>query len=294
MTRATSRVSVIDLIYTADARNTPSDAIFEETRREQLSELGVTGKAFMILELITRASRPISISEMIRTTRLTKPTAHRVVNMLVEMGFVERDASQLGFVEGQHLVTLALQTLVESAPRSLRHTILQEVVAETGETCNFGTLSGSDVIYLDRVESKWPLGLRFAAGSRVPAHCTAIGKLMLSFRSDDELQSMFQASPLPAYTSATIVDPDRLVEALREVRQDRIGTDNQEFMHGVVCVAVPVIDSRRKCLSCIALSAPEARMTLNEMLGFVPKMRDAASRIASTFAHNSANGTVGK
>ena len=51
-------------------------------------------------------------------------------------------------------------------------------MAETGETCNFGTLSGSEVIYLDRVESKWPLGLRFAAGSRVPAHCTAIGKLI--------------------------------------------------------------------------------------------------------------------
>ena len=294
MTQTPSRDSVIDLSRLASARNAPSDAIFEDTRREQLSELGVTGKAFMILELITRAAKPISISEIIRTTGLTKPTAHRVVNMLVEMGFVERDATQTGFVEGQHLFTLALQALVGSAPRSLRHSILQEIVAETGETCNYGTLSGSEVIYLDRVESKWPLGLRFAAGSRVPAHCTAIGKLMLSFRSDDELQWMFKASPLTAYTNATIVDPDRLIEAVREVRQDRIGTDNQEFMHGVVCVAVPVIDSQRKCLSCIALSAPEARMTLNEMLGFVPKMRDAANRIASTFAYSSANGTVGE
>ena len=158
MTQAPSRDSVIDLARLASARNAPSDAIFEDTRREQLSELGVTGKAFMILELITRAAKPISISEIIRTTGLTKPTAHRVVNMLVEMGFVERDATQTGFVEGQHLFTLALQALVGSAPRSLRHSILQEIVAETGETCNYGTLSGSEVIYLDRVESKWPLG----------------------------------------------------------------------------------------------------------------------------------------
>lgn len=283
MPRTTTDDSVVNLFHASGKADGAAGDLLDNGRREQLAELGVTGKAFMILELVSRAAKPISISEVIRITGLTKPTTHRVVNMLVDVGFLERDATDLGFIEGERLVTLAHQTLVGSAPRSLRHAILQEIAAETGETCNYGTLSGFEVVYLDRVESKWPLGLRFAAGSRVPAHCTAIGKLMLSFRSEDELRRMLQARPLTAYTGSTIVAPDQLLEAVDRVRKDGIGTDNQEFMHGVVCVAVPVLAARGNCLGCIAVSAPEARMTLNEMLGFVPKMKDAAQRFADTF-----------
>lgn len=266
------------------ARNDPlAEDLAEAGRREQLAELGVTGKAFMILELIARSSRPVSISELIRITGLTKPTTHRVVNMLVDMEFLERDPSDRGFIEGRSLITMAQHALVTSAPRSLRHSILQEIATETGETCNYGILSGSEVIYLDRVESKWPLGLRFAAGSRVPSHCTAIGKLMLSFCSDAALDAIVRTRPLTAYTSATITDPEALVEAVGKIRLDGIGTDNQEFMHGVVCVAVPVLDASGACLGCIAVSAPEARMTLNQMLGFVPRMKEAAASFARTF-----------
>lgn len=285
MNHPTARGTVVNLFHhVADMNSTPATPL-EHERREQLSELGVTGKAFMILEIISRSAGPITISEVIRITGLTKPTTHRIVNMLVAMEFLERDVTGQGLIEGRRLVALAHQTLVSSAPRSLRHNILQEIVAESGETCNYGTLYGLEVIYLDRVETQWPLGLRFAAGSRVPAHCTAIGKLMLSFRPDNELKRIFNANRLAAYTNSTITDPDRLLDATRKVRKDKIGTDNQEFMHGVVCVAVPVIDGRKNCFGAIALSAPEARMTLHEMLGFVPRMRDAAQRFAETFSN---------
>jgi len=283
MKNESKRAPVVNLFNTEDLDDTLIEDAIESTRRDQLAELGVTGKAFMILELIARSARPISISEMIRITGLTKPTTHRVVNMLVEMEFLERDAADHGFIEGPRLITLSQRALVTSAPRSLRHSILQEIAAETGETCNYGILSGSEVIYLDRVESKWPLGLRFAAGSRVPSHCTAIGKLMLSFQSDRDLRAIVEARPLTAYTDATITEPGKLTEAIRQVRMDGIGTDNQEFMHGVVCVAVPVVDQLGNCLGCIAVSAPEARMTLNQMLGFVPRMKEAARSFAKTF-----------
>lgn len=283
MRNESKRKPAINLVNAEELGDTLAENAIESNRREQLAELGVTGKAFMILELIARSARPISISEMIRITGLTKPTTHRVVNMLAEMEFLERDVADHGFIEGPRLITLAQRSLVTSAPRSMRHSILEDIAAETGETCNYGILSGTEVIYLDRVESKWPLGLRFAAGSRVPAHCTAIGKLMLSFQSDRDLKAIVEARPLTAYTEATITDPGKLIDAIRKVRMDGIGVDKQEFMHGVVCVAVPVTDALGHCLGCIAVSAPEARMTLNQMLGFVPRMNEAASRFARTF-----------
>ncbi len=253
-------------------------------RNEQLAELGVTGKAFSILEVISLNPESTTMSEILRTTGMTKPTAHRIVNLLCDMGFLERDEFDRGFIEGDSLVSLAHRTLAAAAPRSLRHTILQSMSELVGETCNYGVLSGGEVIYLDRVEGKWPLGLRFDAGSRVPAHCTAIGKLMLSRLPESELTATIEAMPRPSYSANTITGADALKTALAEIKRDGIGTDNQEFMHGVVCVAVPVIGEAGRSFGGIAISAPEARMTLNEMLGFVPQMRDAAARLSATYS----------
>jgi len=253
-------------------------------RFEKLTELGVTGKAFSVLEAISANPAPISMSDIIRITGMTKPTTHRIVNLLVDIGFLERDGSGLGFIEGASLVELAHRTLAAAAPRSIRHSILQGLSDETRETCNYGVLSGGEVIYLDRVEGKWPLGLRFDAGSRVPAHCTAIGKLLLSRLADDENSLLLRTMPKTRYTDNTMTDIDVLDRALREIQESNIGTDDQEFMHGVVCQAVPVITEDEKCIGGIAISAPEARMTLNVMRAFVPQMKAAASNLAATYS----------
>jgi len=252
-------------------------------RYEQLAGLGVTGKAFSVLEIVSLNSEATRMAEIIRGTGMTKPTAHRVVNMLLDMGFLERDGFDNGFIEGAGLVDLAHRTLAAAAPRSLRHSILQGISELVGETVNYGVLSGSEVIYLDRVEAKWPLGLRFDAGSRVPAHCTAVGKLLLSRMPDSDLRALIESIPRSAYTANTITDVEPLLSALKSIRRDGIGTDDQEFMHGVVCVSVPVVDEDGRCFGGIAISAPEARMTLNQMLTYVPQMRKAAANLAATY-----------
>ncbi len=252
-------------------------------RPEHLTELGVTGKAFSVLEVVSMNPEPTGMAEIIRITGMTKPTAHRVVKVLLDMGYLERDNLDRGFIEGVNLVGLAHRVLAASAPRSLRHSILQALSEQVGETCNYGVLQGGEVLYLDRVEAKWPLGLRFDAGSRVPAHCTSIGKLLLSNLNDRELDLLIDTMPRSSYTKNSITDKDVLKRALKDIRRDGIGTDDQEFMSGVVCVAVPVRDADGRMLGGIALSAPEARMTLNEILGYVPQMKQTAERLAATY-----------
>jgi IclR family acetate operon transcriptional repressor len=256
-------------------------------RYEQLAGLGVTGKAFSVLEVVSLNPEATRMAEIIRGTGMTKPTAHRVVNMLLDMGFLERDGLDTGFIEGAGLVDLAHRTLAAAAPRSLRHSILQGISEQVGETVNYGVLSGSEVLYLDRVEAKWPLGLRFDAGSRVPAHCTAVGKLLLSRMPDSDLRALVESMPMSAYTANTITAVEPLLSTLTNMRRDGIGTDDQEFMHGVVCVSVPVVDDNGRCFGGIAVSAPEARMTLNQMLTYVPQMRKAAANLAVTYRRGS-------
>lgn len=245
--------------------------------------LGASGKALMILELVSAAHEPLSMAELVRRSGLTKPTAHRITAALAEMGLIERDPWKRGYIEGPRLIKLALDTLAAAAPRTLRHSILQALSQEVGETCNFGVLSGSEVVYLDRVEAKWPLGLRFEAGSRVPSHASAIGKLLLALQEPERRAETLAALPLVRYTSRTVTDAPRLVRALDKIRDTGIGTDEQEFIEGVVCIAMPVRSETGDIVGAIAISAPQARRSLDELLTFAPALRSAADRMGATF-----------
>lgn len=264
----------------ADLTPAPSEA----------AQLGAMGKAFTILEAIAFAKRPMTMAELVRTCGLTKPTAHRITTMLIEMGYLEKEPQKRGLIEGPRLISLALSTLAAAAPRSRRHAILRSVSEKTGETCNFGILAGSEVIYLDRVEAKWPLALRFEAGSRVPAHCTAIGKLLLALLPAPERAAAIASMPLTPLTSRTMTDPAKLAEALERINRTRIGIDDQEFIDGVVCVSVPVITKSGQVVGGIAVSAPESRVSLQEALSFVPAMHEAAKRLSATYATPAADG----
>ena len=97
--------------------------------------LGASGKALMILELVSAAREPLSMAELVRRSGLTKPTAHRITAALADMGLIERDHWKRGYIEGPRLIKLALDTLTAAAPRALRHSILSALSQEVGETC---------------------------------------------------------------------------------------------------------------------------------------------------------------
>lgn len=252
-------------------------------RAEHLKDIGVTGKAFSILEYVAACAGTAAIPDIIRSTGISKPSAYRIVKMLCGLGFLQRDPTGYGFESGGRLIELSNRTILTAAPQRLRHAILEELSQQVGETCNFGVLAGTTVTYLDRVETKWPLGLRFNAGSQVPAHCTAIGKLLLSKLPKNHLKALTESVHFPRYTSKTLTNPMHLRRVLAKIRKTNIGIDNQEFMDGVVCVAVPVQMPDDRCLGGIAISAPEARMTLKSALSYVSKMRDAANRFGKTY-----------
>jgi DNA-binding IclR family transcriptional regulator len=179
-------------------------------------------------------------------------------------------------------VQLGLGIISASMLRAPRHAILEALSNEVGETCNFGVMTGSHVIYLDRVESAWPLGLRFEPGSRVPLHCTAMGKLFLSVLPPRKRDALLRAIPLYQYTENTITDPKRLSNEIEAIRAAGVSTDNQEFLAGVVCVAVPVKGPNGHPAAALAISAPLARMSLERGLQYVPSLRAAAERLAGT------------
>lgn len=242
-----------------------------------------TLKPFAFLEAIAQAERPLSVSELSALLNVPQPTAHRIVHMLESDGFLEREPGSRRYGPGARLVRLGFSVVSISARTAPRRAILEALSKEIGETCNFGIRVGNHLMYLDRVEAAWPFGLRFEPGSRVPLHCTSMGKLFLSFMSPVQRQRFLKLAPLHHYTEHTITDPIQLEEEFERIRALNYSTDDQEFLAGVVCVAVPVRTPNGGVAAGLAISAPLARMSMKRAVQYVPHLRAAAEQLADTF-----------
>ena len=239
-------------------------------------------RTLALLERIAAAEAPISLADATAGTGLPKPTVYRMLSTLEDAGLVTREPDGRRIGAGPRLTRLALDTLRNGTAKGPRRVILQRLVAEIAETCNLTMLEGGEVVYLDRVESSWPLRMTLSPGSRVPLHCTASGKLLLALLPAARRRRIVDTLPLPRFTDHTIVDRRRFAEALARVRRDMLATDDEEYLTGLVCVAVPVALGGRVVAS-VAVHAPVARMPLAAALRHVPALRRAAAALGATF-----------
>ena len=250
--------------------------------REAAGKAFPTVKAVAILEALATARRPLGVSELGALLGLPKPTAHRIVRMLESEGLLQREPGSRRSVPGTRLVRLGRAIVAASRLLAPRQAILESLSQEIGETCNFGVMAGSHVVYLDRVESAWPFGLRFEPGSRVPLHCTSMGKLFLSLLPAQKRAMALRSIALYRYTENTFTDLSQLETELERIRSTEVSCDNQEFLAGVVCVAVPVRAPSGQAVAAVAVSAPLARMSMQQGLQHVPLLQAAAERLAAT------------
>jgi DNA-binding IclR family transcriptional regulator len=243
-----------------------------------------TLRAFAVLEHVARADFPPTLEDLTRTIGLPKPTVFRILRLLARGGLVQREVHEKRYVVGERVAALALDVQMHSPRRRERRAILARLVDAIGETCNFTMLDGSEVVYLERVETSANIRLHMRAGSRVPLHCTASGKLLLSELSAAQVRTLLGRGPLPRYTPRTIVDLAALERELGRIRATGVGTDNGEYLVDSVCLAVPVRDRRGRMCAAVAVHGPAPRMTLRKGHGFLPHMREAAAAIAATLA----------
>ena len=248
-----------------------------------------TLRAFSVLEQIAAADESLTLEELTRISGLPKPTVHRILRLLMRGGLVERHALDKRYVVGPRVCALALAVQMRSPHRRERRAILARLVEAIGETCNFTMLDGSEVVYLDRVETSAGVRLHMDAGSRVPLHCTASGKLLLSDLPPAQMRRLLGSGPLARYTDRTITGIVALERELAKIRASGVGTDIGEYLMGSVCLAVPVRDPYGRMCAAVAVHGPAPRMTLKKGLSFLTAMRGAAAEIAATLLPESVN-----
>src|ERR1700761_787638 len=262
-------------------------AFYKGLSLSPLKTSAVSERALRLLEIIASADPPPTLNDLTKGIELPKATTHRFVSLLEKLGFVQRTLDGRHYNVGHRLTGLAIDVVRNSLSQAPRRAVLASLVREIGETCNITMLDGSELIYLDRVESHWPLQIRLNVGSHVPLHCTASGKLFLALMSAPLRRSLLGTRPLQQRTAQTVTDAAALETELEKIRETEVGTDNEEFIEGMTAAAVPVFDHRGTICATVAVHGPTARLPLARAIELAPALKRAADQIAHTFVATS-------
>jgi DNA-binding IclR family transcriptional regulator len=234
-------------------------------------------RVLSILETVATSSTPMTATEINTDLKLPKPTIHRLCTMLENEGYLQPRLDGRGYLPGRRLSTMAMGIFSNNDHwRTERHGILQRLSEEVGETCNISIPDGSQMVYFDRVETHWPLRIQLEKNDRVPIYCTASGKLFLNNLPSTKRSRLLAKIHFEQFTANTLTDIDRLKEALKRLAQQDIGIDNEEFMQGMVAVAVPLRSEQGGFYGALAMHAPSARMSMEKAISHIPKLRIAA------------------
>jgi IclR family transcriptional regulator, KDG regulon repressor len=223
----------------------------------------VMGKIFAVLEYFVEhgsAQRSIAFAELARSLPFARSTIHRILYSLEKLGYVQRDD-----IKSRYELAAKFFELTGSANhfrrlQSVSKSVMQHLLLRFGETINLGVLEDNQVTYIDVLQS--PSALRIAAvpGERNPVHCTALGKAMLAFLPESEVDRILENGPLIRRTPKTITQKRHLLEHLASVRERAVALDMEENVSGVICVGAPIFDQKGSVVAGISVSGPATRM----------------------------------
>jgi DNA-binding IclR family transcriptional regulator len=239
-----------------------------------------TLRLFALLEVIASKDQYFSLQSLADETALPKPTLHRMLQQLEAAHLLSRSGDGRLYGTGLRLRRLAENLLLNDTAHGARHAVLRKLVGDVGESCNLTALSGSEVIYLDRVETPAPLRFYLHPGSRVPVHCSASGKVFLSQMAPGQRQRLLGNTALEAFTPKTLTDLAALEAEVRNVRRQGFALDNEEFLPGLLCVAVAVPSAGGRANLCVAVQAPMMRLTADKALALLPALQRAAAALS--------------
>lgn len=235
-------------------------------------------RVMQIIEAVARAERPPSPADLACQLNIPKPSIHRLLNQLEDDGFVQTNLRGL-ILPSAKMHSIAWGVLHTERFSAARRAILQELTEKIDETCGIAVPRGTEMVYYDRVQSDWPLQIDLQVGSHTPSWCTASGKLYLSSLPRERRRRIIDKLPLMQYTRNTIVDTQILEAELERIKVSRVGTDNQEFVDGMVACAVPINDSSGKLCACLFTHAPVIRKSFDELMAYTPVLESAAQNL---------------
>lgn len=242
-------------------------------------------RALSILELFSNERPEIGVSDIARLLNLNKSTAFGILSTLERRGYIEQNPDNGRYRLGMKTVEIGQQKLLAFDVAQIAHPILKGLVDKVGETAHLAIYDRGEVIYIDKVECDNALSIASFIGKRNPAYCTGVGKCLLAFQTEEEIERTLNG-PLDIRTPKTITDRKMLRSELASIRKNNIAHDDEEFSLGLFCFAVPVRDMKGTVCAAVSISVPTIRMEPGKSSFFENAVSDSAKAISELLGYN--------
>jgi len=275
---ATPRKTAVARLVQSNAPNIDDDA--EERQRGGVQSLG---RAFSILEEVARHREGIGLAELSKLVGLHNSTTFHLAKTLVTLGYMRQERDSKRYRVGRPLFALAASALDEIEMVNLATPVLEDLSRETGESGHFAVRMGDSVVVIARTSGSGAFQLTDRVGVVRPAHCTALGKIILASLRPDQLKRFLERVELKPSTSKSITEPAVLLREITEIRRSAIAIDDGEYNAEVRCIAVPVYNFTGDVIGALGISGPIWRMSDQLLKSRAKLVQTAAHRLSAEF-----------
>jgi DNA-binding IclR family transcriptional regulator len=263
-----------------DAPKPATDAEAPDRQRVGVQSLG---RAFAILEAVARHRDGIGLADLTKLVGLHNSTTFHLAKTMVALGYLRQERDTKRYRIGRPLFALAASALDEIEMVNLATPVLEELARESGESSHFAVRMGDAVVVIARTGAPGAFQLADRVGVVRPAHCTALGKVILASLADDQLTRFLARVELTPSTPSSITDRETLRREIAEVRRAGVAYDEGEFNLEVRCIAVPVRDFTGQIAGALGISGPIWRQTGRGQNAKAKLLQDAADRLSAAF-----------
>ncbi len=246
-------------------------------------------RGMAVIQVFSRDHPALTLSEVARLTGITRATARRILLTLERLGHVRSDGRHFSLTP--RVLSLGWAYLSSLNLWELAQPLMEDLARQTKESCSAAALDLPDIVYIARVPTRRIMSITLGVGTRLPAHATSMGRVLLADLPRDELERFLSETPLRRLTERTITDPGLLEEALEEVRAQGWALVDEELEIGLRSIAAPIRGADGRVVAAMNLSAAAPRVSVAELrTRFLPELLQTAELISTSLIRGSPAG----
>lgn len=239
-------------------------------------------KGLNIISLLSQHDSPLKLEELVKISGLRKTSCFRILQTLTRSGFALKDKDTGGYFIGPRIISIGLTALENRGIRELALPFMKEIRQKTGATVNLAIPNGSDVIFVERLQSAHIVEGNLRVGSRLSIHLSSMGKAILAHLPETEANSVLKQIRFERKTEKTLASIRALKKEMKEIRAAGFAVNNEELATGLFAIAVPLLNHTGVAVAGLNISFLLARHSQAEaMRNFCPLMLKAGKEIST-------------
>ena len=237
-------------------------------------------RAFSILELFQNGKNELSLKEISDSIKLNKSTTFGLVNSLTTLGYLLQNEDNQKYSLGLKILSLTNAVKMNNILIRVSHPYLEKLSSKYRETVHSAMEMNGNIVYIDKVDADSSIYINTQVGTKNYMHCTGVGKVLLAYKSDAQIESFLSTHQLKALTYNTITSPEHLKNEMAQIRKNGYGNDDEEIEMGLSCVAVPVMKSENTPGFAISVAGPTVRILEHKKNGLAKELKNISSELS--------------